>query len=254
MKILRNATYYLFSPTSSSHVLKERGAFLDTCQFAVLGQQSTVHLSSPVTFDHRLYSISTTFKHHLREVTRSNHYLKLTISPVSIRFTPQTIFVQVTETINHIPSEVFMFRNYEQLMLLANTNPLLPDCGFPLHWLMLHFLLIDTTNGWCFTSCSKCSRRQECFNVDSHRSHVKLAVYLIQFSVSDGAETTVFVAFDREMTKLTNARAVDIGQLIVSVGKPELITIPQLVKDLVGITFSFQEKLSPFNSPPSISP
>ncbi|CAF2134021.1 unnamed protein product [Brassica napus] len=47
-----------------------------------------------------------------------------------------------------------MFRNYEQLMLLANTNPLLPDCGFPLHWLMLHFLLIDTTNGWCFTSCS----------------------------------------------------------------------------------------------------
>ncbi|CAG7885744.1 unnamed protein product [Brassica rapa] len=148
-----------------------------------------------------------------------------------------------------------MFRNYEQLMLLANTNPLLPDCGFPLHWLMLHFLLIDTTNGWCFTSCSKCSRRQECFNVDSHRSHVKLAVYLIQFSVSDGAETTVFVAFDREMTKLTNARAVDIGQLIVScVGKPELITIPQLVKDLVGITFSFQEKLSPFNSPPSISP
>ncbi|CDY71449.1 BnaCnng72940D [Brassica napus] len=163
-----------------------------------------------------------------------------------------------------------MFRNYEQLMLLANTNPLLPDCGFPLHWLMLHFLLIDTTNGWCFTSCSKCSRRQECFNVDSHRSHVKLVVfqnkkkklairkqlgYLIQFSVSDGAETTVFVAFDREMTKLTNARAVDIGQLIVScVGKPELITIPQLVKDLVGITFSFQEKLSPFNSPPSISP
>nr|VDC84030.1 unnamed protein product [Brassica rapa] len=156
-------------------------------------------------------------------------------------------------------------------MLLANTNPLLPVhhlvnlnpfkyimvmiCGFPLHWLMLHFLLIDTTNGWCFTSCSKCSRRQECFNVDSHRSHVKLVVYLIQFSVSDGAETTVFVAFDREMTKLTNARAVDIGQLIVScVGKPELITIPQLVKDLVGITFSFQEKLSPFNSPPSISP
>ncbi|CAN6999797.1 unnamed protein product [Brassica oleracea var. botrytis] len=153
-----------------------------------------------------------------------------------------------------------MFRNYEKLMLLANTNPLLPDCGFPLHWLMLHFLLIDTTNGWCFTSCSKCSRRQECFNVDSHRSHVKLAIrkqlgYLVQFSVSDGTETTVFVAFDREMTKLTNARTVDIGLLIVScVGKPELITIPQLVKDLVGITFSFQEKLSPFNSPPSISP
>ncbi|KAH0858148.1 hypothetical protein HID58_086409 [Brassica napus] len=45
------------------------------------------------------------------DITRANQYSKLTTSPISIRFSNQTTFLEVKETINPIPSEVFMDTN-----------------------------------------------------------------------------------------------------------------------------------------------
>lgn len=77
-----------------------------------------------------------TFKHLLKEgstytisgfdVTRSNPHFKLCDSPVSIRFTDLTTLVEITESVHLIPMEMFSFRNYSQLMALANTNSELP--------------------------------------------------------------------------------------------------------------------------------
>ncbi|KAH0852579.1 hypothetical protein HID58_090241 [Brassica napus] len=53
------------------------------------------------------------------DVTKSNQYFKLTTAP-------HTTLIEITETINPIPAEVFLFRSFDQVLLLANTNILLP--------------------------------------------------------------------------------------------------------------------------------
>lgn len=60
------------------------------------------------------------------DVTRSNHNFKLAESPVSIRFNDKTRFTEITVTLSPIPDEMFQFRSYDQLLLLANTNIELP--------------------------------------------------------------------------------------------------------------------------------
>lgn len=88
-----------------------------------------------------------TFKHLLNngglyaisgfDVTRSNHHFKLCDSPVSIRFTEKTSFVQVPETHTSIPKEMFRYRDYDQLVALANTNSELP--GQSIRIVLLNF-------------------------------------------------------------------------------------------------------------------
>ncbi|KAH0856370.1 hypothetical protein HID58_084631, partial [Brassica napus] len=51
------------------------------------------------------------------DVTKSNQYFKLTTAPVS-----HTTSIEITETINPIPAEVFLFRSFNQVLLLANTK------------------------------------------------------------------------------------------------------------------------------------
>ena len=83
-------------------------------------------------FVHRL----NTFRDVLREgamyelsgfdVTRSNNHFKICNSVVAIRFNESTKIVEVPDVTNPILTEMFRFRNVEQLMSLINTNVVLP--------------------------------------------------------------------------------------------------------------------------------
>ncbi|CAN7045176.1 unnamed protein product [Brassica oleracea var. botrytis] len=60
------------------------------------------------------------------DVTRSNNYFKLCVSPVAIRLNEFTKMVEVSAVAHLISTEMFRFRSVEQLMSLANTNVELP--------------------------------------------------------------------------------------------------------------------------------
>ncbi|KAL0788509.1 hypothetical protein Bca101_004755 [Brassica carinata] len=61
------------------------------------------------------------------DVTRSNNNFRLSDAPVSVRFGESTRFTRVTDSDKFIPTEMFRFRSYDQLLALANTNRQLPD-------------------------------------------------------------------------------------------------------------------------------
>ncbi|KAF3605792.1 hypothetical protein DY000_02048517 [Brassica cretica] len=61
------------------------------------------------------------------DVTRSNNNFRLSDAPVSVRFGEGTRFTRVTDSDKVIPTEMFRFRSYDQLLALANTNRQLPD-------------------------------------------------------------------------------------------------------------------------------
>ncbi|KAG2277797.1 hypothetical protein Bca52824_060352 [Brassica carinata] len=62
----------------------------------------------------------------LHGATTSYNTFPLSDAHVSIRFTDGTTFEELTDSDKSIPTEMFRFRNYDQLLALANTNRHLP--------------------------------------------------------------------------------------------------------------------------------
>ncbi|KAF3583643.1 hypothetical protein F2Q69_00031960 [Brassica cretica] len=60
------------------------------------------------------------------DVTRSNNNFRLSDALVSIRFGEGIRFTQVTDSDKVIPTEMFRFQSYDQLLALANTDRQLP--------------------------------------------------------------------------------------------------------------------------------
>lgn len=60
------------------------------------------------------------------EVTRCNQNYRLSDSSLLIRFTDSTSFKKVAEPAVPIPLESFLFRNYSEMLGLANSNNQLP--------------------------------------------------------------------------------------------------------------------------------
>ncbi|CAN7131691.1 unnamed protein product, partial [Brassica rapa subsp. narinosa] len=72
------------------------------------------------------------------DVSRSNPNFRLSDEPLSIRFNDGTSFDKLPESVSPIPTELFRFRSYNQLLELANTGKQLP--GMHLESLLLDFL------------------------------------------------------------------------------------------------------------------
>ncbi|KAG2290820.1 hypothetical protein Bca4012_006769 [Brassica carinata] len=76
---------------------------------------------------------------------------------------------------------------------------------------------LETTNGWCYISCAKCSKKLQrgnssftcptCFNAIA----VGVVRYRVELLVEAGDDKSLFVAFDSAMTKLTGIRAAEVA-------------------------------------------
>ncbi|KAF2619876.1 hypothetical protein F2Q68_00039093 [Brassica cretica] len=69
--------------------------------------------------------------------------------------------------------------------------------------------LVFSENGWCYISCSKCSRKLQ------RTRGVPHLLYCVEMTVADDTDEAVFVSFDGEITKLTNILAADARHLLI---------------------------------------
>ncbi|KAG2280191.1 hypothetical protein Bca52824_051411 [Brassica carinata] len=77
------------------------------------------------------------------EVTHCNQNYRLSDSSLLIRFTDSTSFKKVTEPAVPIPLESFRFRNYSEMLGLANSNNQLPG-NAPLITSSITYIYIDS--------------------------------------------------------------------------------------------------------------
>ncbi|CAF2078461.1 unnamed protein product [Brassica oleracea var. botrytis] len=113
---------------------------------------------------------------------------------------------------------------------------------------------LETTNGWCYISCAKCSKKLQrgissftcttCFNA----SAVGVVRYRVEMHVELGGDTAVFVAFDSAMSKLIGVRAAEVANPMGQGEEDPLgYQIPQFLQDIVGNAYIFHLKLTEFN-------
>ncbi|CAN7033551.1 unnamed protein product [Brassica rapa subsp. trilocularis] len=87
--------------------------------------------------------------------------------------------------------------------------------------------------------------------VCDNTSAVGVLRYQVELSVSGQTDETVLVAFDVEMTKLTNIQAAEADHILgVGVNAHVDNELPEFIADIVGKTFIFQLKLVEFNFTP----
>ncbi|CAH8363779.1 unnamed protein product [Eruca vesicaria subsp. sativa] len=108
---------------------------------------------------------------------------------------------------------------------------------------------LETTNGWCYISCAKCSKKLQqgissftcttCFNANA----VGVVRYRVEMLVESGEDTAVFVVFDSAMSKLTGVRAAEVANPMGQGEQdPAGYQIPQFLQD---ISFTFARIFDP---------
>ncbi|KAF3504756.1 hypothetical protein F2Q69_00040501 [Brassica cretica] len=124
--------------------------------------------------------------------------------------------------------------------------------------------IVDTENGWCYTSCSKCYRKLQrvfpsftCATQEADFLCKALVVgvnqengwFLVELVVDDGKDSATFVVFDKEMTKLTGKEAVVLA--LDDDPNGEVDELPRCLEELAGKEFVFQIRVMPFNFTPN---
>ncbi|CAH2051336.1 unnamed protein product, partial [Thlaspi arvense] len=114
---------------------------------------------------------------------------------------------------------------------------------------------IQSLNGWNYISCSNCAKKMvkqhsslSCINCQSPGA-VGNVRYRVEMVVNDGATEAVFVAFDKDVVKLTNVTATNLTAQLADTN-PDLdneTVIPDPISKIVGKTYTFHIKLSSFN-------
>ncbi|KAL0847807.1 hypothetical protein Bca101_021054 [Brassica carinata] len=101
---------------------------------------------------------------------------------------------------------------------------------------------IKLDKGWCYVSCSNCTKKLQ--------RTVSAFTYL-HYETADG----LFVCFDGVMTRMHNMRAFEAGHLLAGDGvNPEDTQAPPFVAGMEGRTYTFQVKVGAKTSMQTIKP
>ncbi|KAJ4883560.1 hypothetical protein Rs2_33653 [Raphanus sativus] len=114
---------------------------------------------------------------------------------------------------------------------------------------------VNQENGWSFVSCTGCNKKLERngTSLDCTRcltSDVTGVVrFRVELAVDDGKDSATFVAFDKEMSKLTKQNAAALALDVVHDGGEE--QLPACLEELEGKKFLFHIRVTPFNFTPN---
>ncbi|CAN6823842.1 unnamed protein product [Brassica oleracea] len=214
-----------------------KGGELISVDMLLIDENSTVvHGSIPASrqlrFKNRL-SEGSVYTLSGFDVTRSSPKYRLSDAPVSVRFNAETDFEKLPATDRIIPTEHFRFRQYDQIIELANTGNQLPDVIGEL--CAIRSTITDRIPG-----------------AQRVMLTLRLERYRVILSVSDATGAAAFLGFDTEMSKLTHVLASEAAQIVgIGTNAHVDVVLPRPLADLVGRTYTFQLKIKDFNFTPN---